>query len=92
MHSSIPPQKKQSKQPLGHDHLATGFQNCGETWELEQASIFEAQGPIAVLGSREISTPRNRLGAISLKTQKQVESRNPYKAKGGASSGVALVV
>ncbi|GBM42606.1 hypothetical protein AVEN_148936-1 [Araneus ventricosus] len=29
-----------------------GFQNCGETRELEQASIFRAHGPIAALGRR----------------------------------------
>ncbi|GBM51538.1 hypothetical protein AVEN_130214-1 [Araneus ventricosus] len=39
--------------------------NCGETRQLEQASIFGAHGRIAALGRRENPTPRNRLGKIS---------------------------
>ncbi|GBL85658.1 hypothetical protein AVEN_193118-1 [Araneus ventricosus] len=40
--------------------MATSFQNCGETRELEQSSIVGANGPIAAIGRRENPTPRNR--------------------------------
>ncbi|GBM59425.1 hypothetical protein AVEN_61744-1, partial [Araneus ventricosus] len=47
------------------DNVATGFQNCGETRELEQSSIVGANGPIAAIGRRENPTPKNRQGTIS---------------------------
>ncbi|GBM04244.1 hypothetical protein AVEN_185873-1 [Araneus ventricosus] len=57
MHNPIPP-KKNLNNRYGIDNVATGFQNCGETRELEQSSIVGANGPIAALGRRENPTPR----------------------------------